>query len=134
MRRLVCSLAVAAVVAITAGACEPARDPVRVSLGKRGWVVSEGAAAVVRVRARCEQGLEVLEAFVTLSQEDVSSDMTGFPLVCDGTRQRFRVRVPTLDDTRYSPGEAQASAFVLTQEPDSGETKQAQDSEVVVLT
>ena len=133
MRRLVSGLAIAVLVSILAAGCQPVRDPARVALAVRGArVVDDGAGATVRVRARCLEGLEVLEAFVTISQDGVSSDMAPISLHCDGTLQRSVPRVDALDGA-YTPGEAQASAFVLVMEPESSETHQAQDTEVVVL-
>jgi hypothetical protein len=133
MRRFISALVFGSVVLTFAPNSHAVSEPVQVALGGRGQLVDQGRAVDVRVVARCEPGLVPLEAFVTVSQEGVSSDFGFFPLSCDGTRQRFRVRVNTFDDTRFQRGKAFGSAFVLVEDPGTGDTSQAQDSRVVEL-
>jgi hypothetical protein len=89
---------------------------------------------VVGVKAACDPGLEVLDSFVTVSQEGVASDFGFFTPVCDGTKQRFHVRVSAFEGSAFRTGKAFASAFVLVQDPETGETAQSQDSRRIRIT
>jgi hypothetical protein len=101
---------------------------VSVKLKRQATLVDQGQAVVVDVQAACDAGLEVLEAHVSVSQEGVASDFGRFTPVCDGKNHRFQVRVPAFEGSAFRPGDAFASAFVLVQDPETGETAQAQDS------
>jgi hypothetical protein len=105
-----------------------ASRPVSVKLKRQATLVDQGQAVVVDVQAACDAGLEVLEAFVSVSQEGVASDFGFFTPVCDGKKHRFQVRVRAFEGSGFRTGDAFASAFVLVQDPETGETAQAQDS------
>jgi hypothetical protein len=94
-----------------------------------GTVAPDGSTATIQVEASCRRGWTVLEAFVTVSQPQVSG-MGGLPLSCTGRTQTFAVVVPALD-VAFTPGPAQVSGFVLIER--RGSTQQAQDSEQVTL-
>ena len=104
-----------------------ARDHVTVKVGKRAQLIEGGQAVLVKMRAACEPGLEVLEAHVT-----VEDQFGFFSLPCDGRPQKFEVRVEHLDGA-FEPGEAFASAFVLVEDPETGDTVQAQDSRQITI-
>ena len=104
-----------------------ARDRVTVKIGKRAELIEGGQAVLVKVRAACEPGLEVLEAFVT-----VEDQFGFFSLTCDGRQQKFEVRVEHLDGA-FELGEAFASALVLVEDPETGDTAQAQDSRQITI-
>jgi hypothetical protein len=134
MRRLLSVVAVAAVaLSFSSSGVLATPQPVRVALAHKAHIIDGGLAAVVPVRARCQAGLDVLEAFVSLEQDAVSADFGFFPLTCDGRLQKFRVRVNTFDDTRFRRGVGFESALVLAEDPRTGDTSQAQDSGVVRL-
>jgi hypothetical protein len=134
MRRLLSVVALVSVaLTFSSSGALAAPQTARVSLAHKAQIVDGGLAAVVRVRASCHAGLEVLEAFVTLDQDGVATDFGFFPLTCDGTKHEFRVRVNTFDDTRFHRGDGFGSALVLVEDPGTGETSQAQDSGVVRL-
>jgi hypothetical protein len=105
---------------------------VEVRLAARGYIVAEGTAVVVPVAGICTAGAETLEAFVTVSQEGVSSGMGSFPLRCDGTPNRYRARVEAFDGT-FTPGAAFGSAYALIVDPDTGQTDDGGHSRVVTL-
>jgi hypothetical protein len=103
-------------------------EPASVKLKRKATLVDQGAAVIVDLKAACDPGLEVLEAHVSVSQEGVASDFGRFTPVCDGRKHRFQVRVSAFEGSAFRTGKAFASAFVLVQDPDTGETAQAQDS------
>jgi hypothetical protein len=92
-------------------------------LGPGGQTVS------IEVTASCARPWQVLEAFVTISQPQATGT-GGIPLACTGRAQTFTVTVTSFD-LAFEPGDAQASAFVLIER--RGQTRQAQDSEVIQL-
>lgn len=104
-----------------------AEHRVRVRLHDEGLVVD--GQARVRVAAGCRPGAEVLEAFVTVSQDAAWGDAF-FPLSCTGTVQRFVLTVESFDQP-FVPGEAFGSAYVLIEGP--GGSDQAQDSRTITL-
>ena len=105
---------------------------VEVRVGRMGKIVDGGSAVLVRVAGICSSGTEVLEAFVTVSQEGVSSDMGSFPLICDGAPHAFTARITALDST-FSPGDAFASAYALIIDPDTGQTDDGAHSRTITL-
>jgi hypothetical protein len=90
---------------------------------------SDGQTVSIEVTASCARPWRVLEAFVTISQPQASG-MGGIRLSCTGRAQTFAVTVTSFG-LAFEPGDAQASAFVLIER--RGETRQAQDSEVIQL-
>jgi hypothetical protein len=104
-----------------------ARDRITVKIGKRAELIEGGQAVLVKVRAACEPSLTVLEAFVT-----VQDQLGFFSLTCDGTQQKFEVGVEHLDGA-FEPGEAFASELVLVEDPETGDTAQAQDSRRITI-
>jgi hypothetical protein len=104
-----------------------ALDRVTVKIGKRAELIEGGQAVLVKVRAACERGLELQEAFVT-----VQDQFGFFSLTCDGKQQKFEVVVEHLDGA-FEPGEAFASALVLVGNPETGDDAQAQDSRQITI-
>jgi hypothetical protein len=105
---------------------------VEVRIAATGKIVDSGGAVVTRVAAVCTSGAETLEAFVTVSQPGVSSDMGFFPLACDGAPHRYTARVPAFDST-FTPGPAFASAYALVFDPGSGQTDVGEHSRTITL-
>jgi hypothetical protein len=102
-------------------------DAVEVSVKPSAELVGGGEAVTVEVRVRCDPGLEVLEANLSVSQGDASG-FTGFGgITCNGRRQTRFVTVSTFG-ALFAKGQAFASAFVLVIDPDTQETQQGQDS------
>ena len=94
---------------------------------------SDGSARVF-VLVRCDPFGQVLEANVSLSQNDgFVSGMGGLgPVVCD-RRWHVATSVVRPFDGRFTRGRAFASAFVLLLDPATGTTRQGQDSRTVQL-
>jgi hypothetical protein len=115
---------------VTVGPAAAVASPVSVEVAKVGRLTDGDRTVTFRATARCEPGLEVLEAFVTVSQD--SFVQVGLPLTCDGRQQVFTLAATVIDGS-FQPGVAQASAFVLVLDPATGQTAQAQDSEQMRL-
>ena len=129
MRRSILLAAVGLIATITlAIPAHGATPPVSVKLKQQATLIEQGQAVVVNLRAACDQGLEVLEAHVTVSQQGVASDFGRFTPVCNGKKQRFQVLVRAFEGSAFRSGKAFASAFILVQDSETGETAQAQDS------
>jgi hypothetical protein len=110
----------------------PAGSPrVHLTLPAAAKIVGGGTGAKIQIRGICTPGAEVLEAFVTISQDGFTSQMGTIPLVCDGASHRWRVAV-LAGDQPFHPGLATASGYALVMDPGSGET--AQDSPFRVIT
>ena len=88
-------------------------------------------AVRVRVQFGCAEGLEVLEANVSVSQSSTSG-MAGLGGVCTGRHRNFHVIVTALEGP-FQPGETTVSAFVLVIDPATGLTQQAQDTRTLEL-
>jgi hypothetical protein len=95
-------------------------EAAEVRIGGRGRIIEAGQAAQVRTAATCKPGYEVLESFVTVTQEGAWGQGSFTP-ECDGSIQRFVVTVSSFGDP-FQPGTAVASAYILVQNTETGET------------
>src|SRR5687768_3232061 len=93
--RVAPAMVVVAVLVGFPGSRATADHVVRVQLLDQGRVVDGDAR--VRVSAACRPSGEVLEAFVTVSQ-DAASGQASFGLTCTGAVQRFVVTVRSFGD------------------------------------
>ena len=86
----------------------------------------------VKVSYRCDPFGEVLEAHISLSQDDQSIyGMTGLGGVdCDG-RWHTNIVIVRPYDGSFHKGTAYASAFLLLHDPNTGETRQGQVAETI---
>ena len=112
----------------------PAHADVTVSIEPRAKLTATGAVRVVVV-ASCDPGDQVLEAHLSVSQDDQTiSGQAGIPVRCDGKSRKYRVAVSPLEGT-FHPGDAFVSAFVLTctDPPTCGMTEQGQDVGTVTV-
>jgi hypothetical protein len=98
-------------------------------------LVGGGESVLAKVTVVCEEGREVLEAHLRISQDEqrVSGESGLGTLRCDGRPHRYTVRVTPLEGA-FHEGEATASAFVLLLDPTTGTTEQAQDSRTITIT
>ena len=89
-------------------------------------------SAVVRLTIRCPEAAEVLEAHVSVSQDDsaVFGEAGISGVVCDGHRHRHEVLVTPLEGA-FASGEAFASGFLLFLQGET--TGQAQDAHAIRL-
>ena len=129
-RNLAAAVTVIAGVALTLAAA--AQAAVSVKLGPTGKL--DRGAVVVRVQVACSADKEVLEANVSVSQDDGAvSEMGAIAgIVCDGKRRWYEATVTPFDGA-FHRGRAFASAFVLLIDPDTEETEQDQDARRIVI-
>jgi hypothetical protein len=106
---------------------------VTVSIGPNAKLAPNGAVRVI-VMVSCDPGAVVLEAHVSVSQDNQAiAGQTGIPVQCDGTSRRYRVMVTPLEGD-FHTGDAFASAFVLTCPDASCETtEQGQDARTITI-
>lgn len=129
-----CLLVSAILCAAGAFASSPAQAAVSVSIEPAAKLLPDGAVRVVLV-ASCDEGHDVLEAFVSVSQDDQSiSGRAGIPLRCTGRPRTYRVRVKPLEGS-FHAGEAYASAYVLTcaDPPTCSTTEQGQAARTITV-
>ncbi len=94
---------------------------VTAEIHKRAALVAQGQAVVLKVRAACPAGAEVLEAFAYVTQNDNQSSMAAVPLTCTGEFRRYRVRAERAPDSpAFQRGSAQASAYLIVSDPQTG--------------
>jgi hypothetical protein len=111
-----------------------AQTAATVAIAPEGAVIRGGEAALVFVVVECsvDPGDELLEGFVSLSQE-AAFGVGGLTPRCDGNPHRSAVRVQSFDGS-FQSGGAFASAFLLfLVDPETGTTVQAQDSRTITL-
>jgi hypothetical protein len=111
----------------------PALAAVAVSIEPDAKLVANGAIRAV-VAASCDPGDQVLEAHMTVSQDNQAIfGQTGLPVRCDGKSRKYRATVTPLEGA-FHPGAAFASAFVLTcADPTCGTTEQGQDARTITV-
>jgi hypothetical protein len=85
----------------------------------------------VRVEAGCPEALEVLEAFVTVSQTTAFGEVF-IPADCSGRMQKDWLIVTAFEGA-FGPGPAVVSGFLLAEDPATFETQQGQDTETIDL-
>ena len=104
---------------------------VAVSVEPSAKLLPNGAVRAVVV-VSCDAGALVLEAHVSVSQDDQSIfGETGIPVQCDGQSRKYRVTVTPLEGA-FHTGEGFASAFVLTcTDPSCETTEQGQDARTI---
>ena len=109
----------------------PAEAAVTVSVKPRAKLVADGAVRAVVV-ASCDPGSQVLEAHVSVSQDNQAiSGQAGIPVRCNGKSRKYRVTVVPLEGA-FHAGPAFGSAFVLTcADPTCGTTEQGQATRTI---
>ena len=123
-------LLVSAALAAPAAAARPA-DVVRVQLAPKAVLGPDGVIAG-SVRVACPSGLHVLEAGITLSQDDQAIFGQGFidRITCDGRQRRYRWRAFSLDQP-FHTGPAYVSAYVIVIDDAFQDTVSGGDTRIV---
>jgi hypothetical protein len=123
---LLVSLALAA----PAAAARPA-DVVRVHLAPKADLGADGNITG-SVRVSCPAGLQILEAGVTLSQDDQAIFGQGFidRITCDGKQRWYRWRAFWFDQP-FHTGAAYVSAFVIVTDENFEDTVSGGDTRIV---
>jgi hypothetical protein len=114
MRRTIASVFLTLAVAASSLLATPAsaaRDPVSIKTSSNGDLSADGFTATVSLRVRCDPVGDVLEAFVTVSQEQTFAE-AGFGPVCDGRWHEFTIGATALD-VPFAAGSAQVSSLIL---------------------
>lgn len=99
-----------------------AQQDLSVAIGKTATLVDGGQAVELKIKTVCAiEGVEVLEAFVYVTQNGNQSLFAPIPVTCsDSSRpQKSVVRIPALDFL-FQEGEANASAYILVFDPITG--------------
>ena len=131
MRRSLLGLFVSVSTVMTLAApAAAAPDPVSIQTSPSGTLSGDGLTATVEIRVRCSPEGDVLEALVTVSQEQTFAQASFGP-VCDGSWHRISVSTVALD-VPFAPGPAQVSPFILVCDG-AGNCVQGQDTRVVRL-
>jgi hypothetical protein len=123
---LACAIGILVVGGALPAAGGPRPTRLNVDLGTAAGLAPDGHSVSVNLLARCPERWTVLEAFVTVSQ-DQASGQTSFPLTCTGQYQSFFLTVQSAS-AAFHLGDAQADALVRVQR---GGIEQTQDSQVV---
>ena len=113
-------LASLALIGCCAGAADAAGG-VTAEIRKRAALVEQGQAVALKIRAACPTGAEVLEAFAYVTQDGQQSNVAAIPLTCTGKVRQYRVRAARAPDSpAFRRGSAQASAYLLVSDPQTG--------------
>ena len=73
----------------------------------------DGTTLTVRATVGCPANYSVLEAFVSVTQGDQSSNFVGIPLKCRPHGQEYALTVPAAEGRAWAEGGASLSGFVL---------------------
>jgi hypothetical protein len=96
--------------------------------------LTRGGSVIARLTITCDSGREVLEAHITISQDDQrTSGTAGISRIrCDGRPHTVRVKVTPLEGA-FHEGDAFASAFISRLDPNTGTTEQGQDARTITV-
>jgi len=110
-----------------------AQNSLSIDIGTHARLVDGGQAVELKIRTVCAiQGVEVLEAFVYVTQNGNQSQFAPIPVSCSHKHrpQKATVNVPS-QDFLFQEGDANASAYVLVFDPITGIDYSAGAGEVV---
>jgi hypothetical protein len=124
---------VAALVATSMVGSVPVQATTAVAIEPEAKLVS-GGSVMARLTITCDPGRDVLEAHLTISQDDQRiSGTAGISRIrCDNRPHTVRVRVSPVEGA-FHEGEAHASAFILRLDSNTGTTEQGQSSGTVTV-
>jgi hypothetical protein len=109
------------------------RPPVAVELRRPAKLIDDAdGSLIVRLRARCPAGFQVIEGVVSVQQGPLFGEVFGegfFTTRCDGRWHGQRVRVVAPEGLH--PGTAKASASLDVQHPETGEFDQGSDNGIL---
>ncbi len=133
MRRILLVMSVAALmVAMMAASALPAfanHGGTHVTIAPSAKLIKGGQAVLVEVQVTCPQGKDVLEAHISVSQDDSATyGFSGIPVKCTGKPHTYRTIV-TAQQGQFHTGTAYASAYVLLYDPATGTTESGSDTE-----
>ena len=138
MRRILASVLAVAVltVALAAPAAVTRRAiTVRAEIAPTATLVEGGQAVDVTVGVACGPGrVDILEAFVYVTQDGNTSQFAGIPVRCSSPNRLrwYVVRVRPLE-SRFHAGEARASGYVLVIDDRNMTTVSASPGQAIVI-
>ena len=104
-------LALITMVGLLFGGVASAQSGFDLRIAGPGKISATGTSVTVPVSVRCQTGSNVMEAHVSVSQDDAWG-MRGFTPVCDGRWHKLSVSVNSFGGS-FEPGFAQASGYLL---------------------
>jgi hypothetical protein len=119
MRKVLMLLVLSSILSI--GAPAYAAEKAVVTIARNATVAEGGGSATLTGSAVCPEGFEVLEAFVSLSQDGVNTSFAALPVTCTGHKVRFTTTVQVMNGALVA-GAATASPFLLVLDPVAGDT------------
>ena len=126
---LVVAIAMTLVVVATLQSTKTAAAQEMVNIAPTAKLIKGGQAVLVEVQVTCPQGKEVLEAHISVSQEDSAIyGQSGIPVKCTGKPHTYRTAV-TAQQGQFHTGTAYGSAYVLLYDPATGTTESGGDTE-----
>ena len=133
MRRRIALTLTLAAAAIALLVAPTASAAVLATVEPMAKIIDRGAGVIARITVECDEGWQVLEANVTVSQDNQAvSGTAGIPgVTCDGKAHKYRVQVNAQEGS-FRKGEAHASAFVLVLN-EGGTTEQGQASGTIKI-
>jgi hypothetical protein len=135
MKRKINTILLVLTLAVTTVFASPAfaQQSLSVDIGKTATLVNGGEAVELKVKTVCAiEGVQLLEAFVYVTQNGNQSQFAPIPVSCgDIPRpQKATVRISALDFL-FQEGDANASAFVLVYNPVTGEDFSTGATEII---
>lgn len=108
---------------------------VAVEIAPSAALIGGGEAVAVTVTVACAPPrLQVLEAFVYVTQDGSTTNFAPIPVTCAGRRQTSTVRVTRgPDQPLLHTGSAQASAYVLLIHPRTGATQSGSATQGITI-
>jgi hypothetical protein len=119
VRKVLALLVLSSVLLITPAYAAAERALVRVD--KNATLAEGGGSATLTGSVVCPASFEVLEAFVSLSQDGVNTSFGSLSVECTGRKVDFTTTVQVIDGTLQA-GAATASPFLLVLDPVTGDT------------
>ena len=133
MRRILLVMSVAALmVAMMAASALPAfatHGGPHVTIAPTAKLIKGGQAVLVEVQVTCPKDKVVLEAHISVSQDDSATyGMSGIPVKCTGKAHTYRTVVTPLQG-QFHTGTAYASAYVSLYDPATETTESGSATE-----
>jgi ribosomal protein S27E len=111
-----------------AAAQQTETEGVSVDIVPNATLLKSGAVRV-EVQITCPREMDVLEAHVSVSQDEQTIfGRSGMKVQCTGSARTYRT-VVTPQEGQFHTGTAYSSAYVLVRDPATGATQQGSDTE-----
>lgn len=102
-------------------------------IGQGASLGAGGNAVTVSIEVQCSDRWQVLEAFVSIVQNSTQSANAPLPVDCESEGPRpYNLQVHA-GKAAFEQGEATATAYILLQDPDTGETMVLNDTAPILI-